>query len=67
MRFFDKGQTVRSRDDKVTGVVITGNPVHCSMEGCRGVKAAVRWPDGKLTYPCSKGLASGDTTTFKLA
>lgn len=28
----------------------------CTMEGCRGTRVGVRWPDGKLTWPCSKGL-----------
>lgn len=65
-RFFEQGQTVRNRTNTETGVVATGNEVHCTLEGCRGVKAAVRWPGGKLTYLCSRGLGSAKKTTFKL-
>jgi hypothetical protein len=34
----------------------TGAVRECQLSGCRGVRVGVRWPDGKLTYPCSKGL-----------
>lgn len=27
----------------------------CNLEGCRGLRLHVRWPDGKRTRPCSKG------------
>lgn len=28
----------------------------CRMEGCNGLRITVRWPEGRITYPCSKGL-----------
>jgi hypothetical protein len=28
------------------------------MEGCLGRRLYVRWPNGKLTMPCTKGLKS---------
>lgn len=41
----------------------TGGTRQCGMEGCRGLRIGTRWPDGKITFPCSKGLtqrADGD-------
>jgi hypothetical protein len=35
----------------------------CNLESCRGVRFAVRWPNGKLTWPCTRGMEvtrSGD-------
>ncbi|MBF3053552.1 hypothetical protein HKW90_03945 [Pseudomonas aeruginosa] len=34
----------------------TGAVHRCRMEGCRGERVSVRWPDGHFTYPCSRGL-----------
>ena len=31
----------------------------CALEGCTGWRLCVRWPDGKHTWPCSKGLMAG--------
>jgi len=42
---------------------LTGGEHHCTLEGCRGLRLAVRWPDGHMTFPCSKGMrvrADGD-------
>jgi hypothetical protein len=36
--------------------VLTGSERSCSMEGCTGRRLGVRWPDGKLTWPCTKGM-----------
>ena len=44
-----------SRDGKHHGR-FTGGQCRCQMEGCTGRKIAVRWNDGKLTFPCSKGM-----------
>lgn len=35
---------------------LTGTTRHCRLEGCTGRRLGVRWPDGKITWPCSKGL-----------
>ena len=35
---------------------LTGGTRKCQVSGCTGICYAVRWQDGKLTYPCSKGL-----------
>lgn len=52
---FDKGARVKSRDGKVEGFV-TGSNHLCQMTGCSGRRISVRWPDGKNTFPCSKGM-----------
>ena len=36
--------------------VATGGMFLCRLEGCGGVRVAVRWPDGRVTYPCTKGM-----------
>jgi len=49
------GVPVMSRDGKITGTA-PGNNKACMMEGCRGRRVFVRWPDGTVTWPCSKGM-----------
>jgi hypothetical protein len=34
----------------------TGGWRSCQLAGCRGVQVAIRWPGGKITYPCTRGL-----------
>lgn len=53
-----KGMIVLSKDGKKKGK-LTGGSRHCGMEGCTGKALAVRWEDGKLTYPCTKGMDFG--------
>jgi hypothetical protein len=36
--------------------ILTGNTRACTMEGCPGTRYDVKWPDGKITRPCGKGL-----------
>lgn len=52
---FAKGTVVHSRDGKLKGKLIGGSRI-CRLEGCRGKQLAVRWENGKLTYPCTKGM-----------
>jgi hypothetical protein len=42
--------------DGITFGILTGGSRRCRMEGCLGRSLAVRWQDGQLSYPCSKGL-----------
>ena len=51
----EKGIEVRSKGYKYVGKT-TGGVRPCSMEGCRGERVAVRWDDGSLTFPCTKGM-----------
>lgn len=54
MRDF-KGKAILSRDGRLKGMA--SGAIHlCPMEGCNGVRVSTKWPDGKTTYPCSKGL-----------
>ena len=45
---------VLSKDGKLKGE-IRGRR-RCRLSGCTGRAFIVRWPDGKYTYPCSKGV-----------
>lgn len=46
---------ILSRDGKHLGTT-TGGTRKCSMEGCSGERIGVRWDDGKLTFPCTRGM-----------
>lgn len=61
---FPKGTRVQSRDRRLTGRS-TGATHRCTLDGCPGLRVAVRWADGRTTFPCSKGLVT-TTTGFKL-
>ena len=50
-----KGEKVVSRDGEHTGRT-TGATRICQMEGCTGRRLVVKWEDGKITYPCTKGM-----------
>lgn len=51
---YARGLPVRPRTGKMTGR-LTGGSRGCA-EGCRGRRLGVRWPDGQLTWPCTKGM-----------
>lgn len=46
---------IYSRNSKEVGNT-TGSEKCCQLAGCNGRRLAVRWSDGKLTWPCTKGL-----------
>ena len=47
--------------------VATGHTRQCTMEGCRGIRVRIVWPDGKATLPCTRGLGPGPTEgTFQI-
>jgi len=48
-------EKVMSRGKKYVGYT-TGAVRSCTLEGCLGVRVVVKWSDGKITYPCSKGM-----------
>lgn len=53
--------TLLSRDGKKIGYIRSWDGHHCTMEGCTGRRICVRWQDGTVTYPCSKGIESTGT------
>jgi hypothetical protein len=34
----------------------TGEERPCRVKGCRGWRVQIRWPDGSVTWPCSRGF-----------
>ena len=46
---------VYSKGKKAVGIC-TGSIRNCRMEGCTGQRLGVRWEDGKITFPCTKGM-----------
>jgi hypothetical protein len=63
---FGEVTKVLSRDSKLEGTP-TGGSRPCQLEGCRGLRIAVRWPDKSITYPCTKGLDSVSGTVVRIA
>lgn len=51
----DRRKRVYARNGRMCGRIVGGRDV-CTLEGCPGFRISVRWPDGKLTRPCSRGL-----------
>lgn len=45
---YARGGTLKGRN--------LGATQRACFEGCRGRRIAVRWPNGKMTYPCTRGL-----------
>lgn len=58
METFTRGTKVVAADGSKGK--LTGGERYCSMEGCRGMQLGVRWDDGKLTFPCTKGMIFKD-------
>jgi len=52
----DKNVKVISRTGNHTGHT-TGATRICTLEGCRGRRIVVKWDNGKVTYPCTKGMS----------
>lgn len=62
----NKKMTMLSRDGKQKGTVLNLHSRRCTMEGCGGWRIHVRWPDGKNTYPCSRGCKAIDKDTLQI-
>ena len=54
---FTPGLPVISQGRKPETGITTGGSYRCQLESCNGLRVAVRWPGGKITYPCTKGMA----------
>jgi hypothetical protein len=58
----NEGVRVISRTGKQSGR-LTGTRRLCSLEGCRGERLTVRWNNGKISYPCTKGMTLNESKT----
>lgn len=59
MNGFDVGDRVYGRvgsDYESVSGEIRGASLRCPLGGCNGIRVIVRWPDGHMTRPCSRGL-----------
>lgn len=65
MKFMDEGQKILSSDGRLVGTP-TGAEWLCRLEGCRGVRITTRWPNGKITHPCSKGLVNNGDGNLRI-
>jgi hypothetical protein len=52
----EKDIPVFARGEKTARGRTTGGSRRCTLDGCPGYRIAIRWPSGKITYPCSKGM-----------
>lgn len=57
--------SILSRDGTQRGAP-TGSTHTCTMEGCLGRRITVRWPDGRITHPCSKGMREAGPDTWQI-
>jgi len=60
-----KGHAVWARDGAVMGTA-TGGTQPCRMEGCMGRRLTVKWPDGKYTYPRTKGMSFDNNSVWRI-
>ena len=49
-----KTELVQERDGYTIGKVVGRR--RCQLEGCSRPRLSVRWPDGRLTIPCTGGM-----------
>ena len=61
-----KASVMLSRDGKTRGFIRNLQSRRCQQEGCTGWRIHVVWPDGKSTYPCSKGCKVVDAETLQI-
>lgn len=59
----NKKMTMLSRDGKEKGTILNLQSRRCS---CGGWRIYVRWPDGKRTYPCSRGCKTINDNTLQI-
>jgi hypothetical protein len=57
---FIENEKIVSSDGALIGEP-SGAEWPCRLESCRGVRITTRWPGGRISHPCSKGLVdNGD-------
>lgn len=55
-----------SRDGKIRGEIRNMHSRKCAAEGCPGHRIHVVWPDGKKTFPCSRGCKTVNVDTLQI-
>ncbi len=55
----------KNREGTEAGTVFS-TARRCQMEGCNGIRIGVRWPDGRRTYPCSRGMNEISDDTWRI-
>ncbi len=58
------GSKLLNSDETQEGTIIGYKD--CTLSGCRGRCLGVRWPDGKLTWPCSRGCSVTHDGTWRI-
>ena len=59
-----EGSPFQNRDGTMQGKVVGYR--RCTLSGCRSTQMGVRWPDGRLTWPCAKGCVVTEDGTWKI-
>ena len=60
-----KGERVYAQGGEEFGIA-TGKWHHCRLHGCTGARITVRWSDGKITYPCTKGMSIREDGCYQI-
>lgn len=58
---------VWDREGKKRGDVINFEDHPCRLEGCRGNRIPVRWPNGQITRPCTEGMEQRPDGDWQIA
>lgn len=61
----EKGIKVFSRDGERIGKT-TGATRTCGLDGCGDRRIVVKWPDGRITYPCAGGMRKQADGSFRI-
>ena len=59
------GRKVLDRNLESLGIA-TGSRRKCQLEGCPSQRIGVRWPDGRLTWPCLKGMTAAGRDALRI-
>ena len=62
----DNYKYMLSRDGAMKGEIRNLKSRRCRLEGCTGWRIHVKWPNGRHTYPCSKGCVHVDDETLRI-
>jgi hypothetical protein len=63
--FIEAGTVVHGRGNHGAGVA-TGKTRLCTLSGCTGLRIVVKWPDGHITWPCSKGMRKNEDGSWSI-